>query len=428
MERQKRERSQIDFVVSDIEIEIEDVTTLTTPTSLTPTVRTLKKTKIKLAARPKKPVFDRKLISYGFRENEKVLSSNHEEVNANYQMALKNYYAQLQAWAKEAVKDDQNIPYGKRSTASLERECAARSLDTSGTRDVLTQRLLRHDTNKKDKSVTTSEMMLLEKTSNVTVFIDPQANNYVYANAKAISNSLKEGGIGILLVLPHDVIRMILKHFDECFDYKSLRSLMMTCKFIHADVTKFLIQRSQALFGPGGNLRALSALNRIQNMHVDMRGIMPFSTLMGTMAHRFEVPHCNLGATDLINSYTVGVKVLRACISKYGSIEGLGEHNRKAKQVLVNKRLDESIVVSGRRDRFDNLMKALSALGYPELFVFVQTIPEYRGKCLLDAKNHPINFWEKDWAKRFAKCCAHVKKAQPATLEAVLKGWPKFEG
>jgi hypothetical protein len=382
-------------------------------------------------SKPPKPVCTNVFERRFFQQNpaKMRISDEYKSALAAHEASWILYRTELQAWAIEAVQEDQDTPYDKRSTASLERECDARCLDSSGIRDILIQRLLRHDVDKTDKTVTTKSMLVLEKTTPVTFFIDPQAPHAWYADADAIAK------VG-LLALPHDIIRRcILKFLDECSDYHVFRSLMATCKFLHADVTLVLLERSQHRFGAGGTLQALSALNYIaesrRNAYNRYRHICDFAAVM-EQDFGFEWGENAIGYNIEESPWTVGTKILKACISKYGSIEGFRKHKAKIIQLATNKQVDELVVIRGRRDRYINLMKALEERGYPKLFDLIETDPDnHRTPCLSNVDTyhefHGIEYGQDHWKKAFAKCASHVRKGVPETLKAVLKSWPESQ-
>ncbi len=186
------------------------------------------------------------------------------EEQAKYASALKqfdqdsaNFKQSRIAWAKLAVAHEKNVPYEQRSKASLERECEARGLDQSGVKTVLEERLRLYDQDASDKRVTTSDMKVLQKVVNVHLYIDPQKQNCWFPRFDQDGKFITAG----ILDLSHDVIKQhLLVYFNEQTDYRSLYSLMRTCKYLHADVTIVLHKRSLLLFGEGGTTLALKTL------------------------------------------------------------------------------------------------------------------------------------------------------------------------
>lgn len=393
-----------------------------------------KKSKTSAKPKPTKPVCLRTFEMRFFERNPDKMrfSPEYKSAVAEHEALMTRYRIEQQEWAMEAVENDQDIPYEQRSTASLERECDARGILSTGKRDILLQRLLRHDVDKTDKTVTTASMVVLEKTVPVTFFMDPQAPVAFYADAAKIA----EFGI---LALPHDIIRRhLLKFFDEATEYRSLKSLLLTCKYLHADVTTILLERAKQRFGPGGTLQALGALDFICNSRTNLDFMFKDTFFFsGAMQSTFDVRGCMISTTWDDSPLIVGMRILRACITKYGSIEGFRAHKAKQKQLAINKQLDQQVLNAGRQERFNNLISALEKRGYPQLFELVETDPDRkRSHCLISVNSygdyqqdsyqefHQQVYGQDHWKKAFAKTCSHVQRANPETLKAVLKYWP----
>lgn len=386
-------------------------------------------------ASPKKPK------RFMFYRNPNI--NAYKEALENYNEEMKIFRQERQAWAKKIVKKDKGIPYEKRSTASLQRACYAKGIDAKGVRDVLVQRLLRHDLDEHDVTVTTNDMLFFHKVAPPTVFVNPQAQCYPYAATEQIEAARRD--MGILMVLPHDIIRNCLKFLDEIDDYQSFMSFMMTCKYVHADVTAVLSDRATSLFGPGGSLKALSALNYITTyswgplIFSEGRPLNDIFQFHWRMMHVFGLQQWCDSVEDIIpcslsdTPKTLGLQIVKKCVSKYGSIEGLCDYRFKQKRLSANKQLDEDIVYQGRKDRFDKFTEALTNLGYPKMFDFVQVEKSSRGPVLslsakiMEALAQSLSPEKhKAFLKLWKKCNKHIRKAEPLTLRAVMKWWKDF--
>ena len=171
------------------------------------------------AVAPVPPLHPRRF--YGHFSNDDDLAQallEFDKAHQQFELDMEKFRQSRMQWAQLAVAHEKNVPYEKRSAASLERELLARGLDFSGVRTVLEERLRRHDANSSDRSVTTLQMKIVERKMDVVLSVDPQK--------QMIIGSGEQGFLG----LPHDVIRKhILVHFDIFTEYPSLLALRRTC-------------------------------------------------------------------------------------------------------------------------------------------------------------------------------------------------------
>jgi hypothetical protein len=364
-----------------------------------------------------------------------------------YNSITKKNYEVRKAWLAAVVKEEKDISYQERTKVSLERELELRGLDTKGSREIMIQRLMKHDINPDDCTITRMSMKVVEKVTDVTLFSEHQPQVYGYGS-----------GEDRLLSLPHGIIqRNLLPYFNVLYPkhYYALFGLLTSCKYLQEDVLAYLTKEAKRVFGEGGTPLALSfyfktvwnMVRRVRTRKEKKRGVSKYKfehVRKLTIAkvqdklgfsqnwHKKGIHPTQVDAIRQASSRgEMVLQGIKLCITVYGSMEGYRNHLEKTKQLKINRENDKKMLLQGAYKRAEDLNNALDKIGYPEMV-------RCAGSGLTTTcEKQNLHVWNEIYADYkisnynryfdlFSYVKGHILRSQPSTLKAVLSKFEPF--
>lgn len=376
-----------------------------------------------------------------YRSVKVVIVTNKDDPEAAYLQTMQN--------KRSAIEELEiaRVPREKRSDVMLRYECEIKGIACTGIRELLLQRLKKHDAGEKvitaaqiSKRITFDEVRaswdaLMGNGTTGRVEIRPgEQQRYKYSG-----NTLKD--------LSHDVIRHnLLPYLTHPGD---LVSMMRVCRYLHNDARAIALERSIALFGrPNATVMELSCYSHLFSLNHNT-GSKFSDAVVGALSLTGENKMIGRGIrpegeTGIQLRVRIVKQAISAAIVQHGSIEGLAAKRYRRAAVADLRRGEDRFLLETAGDRIKNLNAALAKGGSAPAHIFDETyIPKPPERAQTNKRKDPLHFTiagqflmtlSSDATKQRRNWCAkavdHVVRLQPKTPLPLIKKhpWNKFVG